>query len=76
MTNGNLAEVGARLEKAVMALPGEPADCDELYEQFEYIAIQMLDSEHAEYSDGALEAYLHGYLAGWSCGLRRGTPPG
>ncbi len=63
MTIRNLTEVGARVEKAVEALPGEVASPLELYEQYEMTAIQILDSEFGDYADGELLRYLEGYLA-------------
>ena len=58
----SLAEVGARLE-AVAALPGRVADSAEIYERYEMVAIQILDSEHGDFDQGALQDYLRGYLA-------------
>ncbi len=59
----NMAEVGARLEKAAMAILGENASASQRYDTYEMLAIQMLDSEFQDYSDGQLEEYLAAYLA-------------
>lgn len=58
-----LAEVRARLEEAVAALPGEATDPQELYDRYEMVAIEILDSEHADFCPGMLESYLREYLA-------------
>ena len=58
MTIRNLAEVRARLEEAVAGLPGEPADAADLYDRYEQVAIQILDSEFADYPAGLLQEYL------------------
>jgi hypothetical protein len=58
-----LAEVGARLEEAVAALPGEAASPAELYERYEMVAIAILDSEHGDYPPTALEEFLLLHLA-------------
>lgn len=63
MTIRNLAEVGARLEESVLSLPGEVSSPTDLYEQYEMIAIQILDSEFDNYAEGGLLRYLEGYLA-------------
>lgn len=62
MTDRNLAEVGARLEKAVSNFPAE-ADPLQRYLLYEQMATAILDSEHADYPAGELLAYLLGYLA-------------
>lgn len=64
MTNRNLAEVGARLEKAVIDLQGQslPATPTEKYEQYELFAIQILDSEFEDFNEGILEEYLLAFL--------------
>tara|TARA_R110001599_G_C12251124_1_gene659635 strand:+ start:2789 stop:3082 length:294 start_codon:yes stop_codon:yes gene_type:complete len=58
MTIRDLAEVRTRLEEAVAGLPGEPADAAELFDRYEQIAIQILDSEFDDYTPGLLEEYL------------------
>lgn len=58
MTIRNLAEVGARLEKAVKALPDEPAGPADLFNRYEMVATQILDSEFADYTPGLLQEYL------------------
>ena len=58
----DIADVRARLEKAVAGLPGEPADSAELFERTEQVAIQILDSEFEDYAPGMLQELLMGYL--------------
>ena len=67
MTIRTLAAVGARLEKAVSALPGEAANPADLYDRYEMLATQILDSEFEDYLDGVLEEYLRPHPSG--CGL-------
>ncbi len=62
MTIRKLAEVGARLEKSVMALSSEDLSPTELYELYEMIAIQILDSYFMDYPEDDLESYLKAYL--------------
>jgi hypothetical protein len=62
MTIRNLAEVRTRLEEAVAGLPGEPTGPAELFDLYEEIAIEVLDSEFGNYPAGALEDYLQRYL--------------
>ena len=63
MTIRSLAEVSARLEKAVIGLPGDAASPEQLYERYEQIAIAILDSEHSDWPEGVLEAFLLQRLA-------------
>ena len=63
MTIRSLAEVSARLEKAVIGLPGEADAPEQLYERYEQIAIAILDSEHSDWPEGVLEAFLLRRLA-------------
>ena len=58
----DIAAVRARLEKAVTALPGEPADAAELFDRTEQVAIQILDSEFEDYTSGSLQELLMSYL--------------
>jgi hypothetical protein len=58
----SLAEARTRLENAVAALPGDPADSAQLYERYEQVAIQILDSEHDWYPPGLLQELLMSYL--------------
>jgi hypothetical protein len=59
----SLAEVRTRLENAVAALPGDPADSAELYERIEMISFQVLDCwECYTSSFGACQMYLELYL--------------
>ena len=62
MTHRSLAEVGARLEETVSRLPVTATTASELFDRYEEIAIQVLDSEHGNYTPGALEEYLQTYL--------------
>jgi len=61
MTTPDLPEVAARLEKAVEHLATVRPEDDRL-QLYEEAAIAILDSEHADYPAGALEAYLMNYL--------------
>ena len=63
MTIRSLAEVSARLEKAVIGLPSEADSPEQLYERYEQIAIAILDSEHSDWPEGVLEAFLLQRLA-------------
>ena len=54
----SLAEVGARLEETVRSFPG-----GDLYENYERVAIAILDSEFMDFEPDALQAYLLNYLA-------------
>ncbi len=63
MPDRDLSSVATRLEAAVIGLSTEPASADDLYAVYEMIAVQILDSEHQDFPDGVLEAYLLGYLA-------------
>ncbi len=62
MTIRKLAEVGARLEKAVLASLDDGLSPLETYELYELIAIQILDSEFDDFPDDELEVYLKAYL--------------
>ena len=62
MTNRSLAEVRIRLEKTVSTLPVDATNAGELFDRYEEIAIQVLDSEHGNYKPGALEEYLETFL--------------
>jgi len=55
------SEVYARLEKAVSGLPKANTPLKR-YEQYEMIAIQVLDSEHEDFDEGSLEKCLMEYL--------------
>jgi len=59
MTIRTLAEVGARLEDAVRSLPDDGHD---LFDRYEMVAIQILDSEFPDFAPGLLERYLSVYL--------------
>jgi len=62
MAHRSLAEVRVRLEEAVSALPVTATNASELFDRYEEVAIQVLDSEHGDYTPGALEEYLNTYL--------------
>jgi len=57
-----LAQVGVRLEEAVLRLPGEAASPADLYDRYEMLATAILDSEFENYEFGMLEEYLFTYL--------------
>jgi hypothetical protein len=57
-----MAEVGARLEKAVMAYLDESLTPREIYNAYEEVAIAMLDSEFDDYPEDTLEQYLRTFL--------------
>lgn len=61
-TPAELRAVCARLEEAVALLPGSPGSPQEQYERYEEMAIAILDSEHADFRPGLLEAYLRTVL--------------
>jgi hypothetical protein len=62
MTIRNLAEVRTRLEETVTTLPALATNAAELFDRYEEVAIQVLDSEFSNYVPGALEDYLQRYL--------------
>ena len=62
MTNPKLLEVGVRLEKAVRELVGEDSASNDLYDTYETVAIQILDSEFDDHPEGELETYLKDFL--------------
>ena len=62
MSIRTLSEVSARLEKAVIATSADSHTNQELYDCYEMVAIQILDSEFEAFPDGELELYLKGYL--------------
>ena len=62
MTICSLAEVRLRLEDAVAGPPAPGTDAADLFDRYEEIAIQVLDSEFSNYKPGALEEYLETYL--------------
>ena len=69
MTSRDLSKVSARLEEAVLRITGPPANPEELYERFEMTAISILDSEHGNYPEGVLCAYLWDILSEKRCEL-------
>jgi hypothetical protein len=66
MPIGSTAEEGLRLrlEETVKGLPGAGTDLagHDLYDRYEMIAIQILDSEHMEHPPGALQEFLESFL--------------
>ena len=62
MTHRDIAEVRARLEKAVAGLPGDPVDSAEIFNRTEQVAIQILDSVFEDYAPGMLQELLMSYL--------------
>ena len=62
MTHRDIAAVRARLEEAVAALPGDPADAAELFCRLENVSIQILDSEFEDFPPGMLQELLMSYL--------------
>lgn len=62
MNDPKLMEFGASLEKTVEPLLTDGMTIGERYEVYEQIAIQILDSEHGDFPEGVLEAYLSDYL--------------
>jgi hypothetical protein len=62
MTICSLAEVRLRLEQVVAGPPAPGTDAADLFDRYEEIAIQVLDSEFTNYTPGALEEYLQTYL--------------
>jgi len=63
MTSQDLLEVSARLEEAVLRIPGTPTNAEEVYERHEMTAISILDSEHKNYPEGVLCRHLEAILA-------------
>ena len=61
MNHPDLQEVGARLEEAVKRLAAVRPEDDRIL-LYEDAAIAILDSEHMNYPEGALEVYLSSYL--------------
>ena len=61
MNHPDLQEVGARLKEAVERLAAVRPEDDRIL-LYEDAAIAILDSEHMNYPEGALEAYLSNYL--------------
>ena len=63
MNDPRLVEVGARLEKIVSeSCYPHPPPAQELFDIFEEVAIQILDSEFADYEEGELQKYLEEFL--------------
>ena len=62
MYNRELTAVSARLESTVCGLLGDDSAPIERYLFYEMIAIQILDSEFAEYPDEVLAQHLKSVL--------------
>ena len=62
MRNHTLKEVGSRLDDAVAGLPVQATNNAELYDLYEEVAYQVLDSQEMNYKPGILEDYLMAYL--------------
>jgi hypothetical protein len=62
MKHRAMAEVGARLEKAVVAELDTAVTPQDIYDAYETAAIAILDSEFAAYPEGLLEDYLRTFL--------------
>ena len=58
----SLAEVRLRLDDAVAGPPAPGTNAADLFDRYEEIAIQVLDSEFSNDKPGALEEYLETYL--------------
>lgn len=63
MTILDLEEVSRRLEESVKRLLAEGMTSSEIFDVYEEVAIQILDSEYMNYPEGDLETYLLTYLA-------------
>jgi hypothetical protein len=63
MTILDLEEVSRRLEESVKPLLAEGMTSSEIFDVYEEVAIQILDSEYMNYPEGDLETYLLTYLA-------------
>jgi hypothetical protein len=77
MSTRSLAEVGTRIEEAVQASLCHATNAAELFDRYEEIAIEILDSEHGDHTPGALEEYLETwlYLKRLEMGLITFPPP-
>lgn len=63
MCISELTEVAARLEQSVLLTKEhEDQEINLMYERYEMLAIQILDSESDNFPNKALEFYLIGYL--------------
>ena len=58
----SLAEVRLCLEQAVAGPPPPGTDAADLFDLYEEIAIQVLESEFNNYTAGTLQEYLETYL--------------
>jgi acetyl-CoA carboxylase carboxyltransferase component len=59
---GDISRVRCRLETAVSLLPDEPTSPAELFDRYEMVATQILDSEFQDYTQGMLQELLMSFL--------------
>ena len=62
MPTRDLSGVRARLEEAVCSLPAGANNAAELFDRYEEVAIEVLDSECCNYTPGELQEYLETFL--------------
>ena len=62
MTNPQLSEVGARLDKAVQELVDKGLASIDLYDTYEMVAIAELDAFWNDFEPEELEQFLKAYL--------------
>ncbi len=62
MIDPRLAEIGGRLEETVRGLSGDPADCQEVFDRYEMVAIQILDCQYMDFPSGELQQFLEDFL--------------
>ena len=62
MSDRCIDEIGKELEAAVSRANQANLQGRELYDIYEQIAIQILDSEHLDFAPGELQRYLTDYL--------------
>lgn len=63
MTTPDLEKISVRLEESVKPLLAEGMTPTEIFDVYEEVAIQVLDSQHMNHPDGALEAHLLEFLS-------------
>tara|TARA_R110002072_G_scaffold69450_2_gene168258 strand:- start:420 stop:659 length:240 start_codon:yes stop_codon:yes gene_type:complete len=59
---GDISRVRCRLESAVSHLPDEPTSPADLFDRYEMVATQILDSEFEDYAPGMLQELLMSFL--------------
>ena len=62
MTNPELSQIRAHLEASAESILERNPSKKQIYDAYESIAIQILDSEHMDFPPGVLEQYLCNYL--------------